>query len=236
VSTTEQEVQVPDVPPMPVAVQFASRGRHLSLERVTPKRIVDAGGAVHWTAGVTYDFQDGFMLRFPGEDTIADKFDPQTGQMLEQDAIEWLRSHPLYNVDRGFWEVAPLTPDPTDLMRTIMEVAVGAGNPKTRAASEERLAAIHEAEVTSWKRDVVLNACRVALAAIESHTTLSAKAEDEAPTPIRQAPAGPPIATRDEDGVLHIHEGAIDAAPHTATKPKTLGGDFRPDTAPPKET
>lgn len=234
-STTEQApaapIETPDVEPMPVAVKFISRGRHLTLERVHPRRQVDASGNAVWTTGLSYEFQDvgglhGELVIYPAQDVIADKFDPDTGQMHEQDALEWLRSQPLYGVGHGFWEAAPVAPDPAPLMQKIMQLAVQAGNPESREDAEQRLADIHEAEATSWKRPAVLDACTTALAAIDSHREL-AEVEPTEPTGAseRGLPAPPPPRPDAE------------AAPHT--KPEgwnpSLEANFNPDAAPTRE-
>lgn len=203
-STTEQSA-VTDLPaePMPVAVQFASRGRHLTLERVHPRRHVDGSGTAVWTDPVAYEFQDpGFLIVYPGQDVIKDKFDPATGQLEEQDALEWLRNHELYGLaERGFWEVAPIAPPSDALMQKIMQLAVKAGNPEQREEAETVLVAIHEREIETWNRELVLNACKSALAAIESHAALSEPHEPEA-APQRETPPPPPGFTRDSEGVL----------------------------------
>jgi hypothetical protein len=141
VSTTEQAAapKLPDIEPMPVAVTFASRGIHLTLERVHPRRHVDASGNAVWQKGVDYEFEEGRLVVYPGQDRIADKFDAATGEMHEQDAIEWLRAQPMYGHGNGFWEVAPIAPDPAPVMQAIMQIAVAAGNPETRDEAESRL-------------------------------------------------------------------------------------------------
>lgn len=242
-STTEQSTELPDVQPMPTVVQFASRGRHLTIERVRPRRVVSGAGEVFWTEPVHYEFQDGVLLIHPGQDTIADKFDPATGQVAEQDAIEFLRSHELYATDRGFWEVAPLTPDPAPLMQTIMQLAVAAGNPATRDEAEQRLVDIHEAEATSWQRPVVLQAVEVALSALESHASLTAAEDAERPEPwqgvhgaTREMPGGPPIAQRGADGVLVVDPSVMGSQGFGEHEQNlSLGGSFNPEAAPPKE-
>lgn len=183
---------------MPVAIQFASRGRYLALERVVPRRVVNPStGQSHWTAGITYDFDEGVLLLYPGQDKIADRFDPATGQMEEQDAIEWARGHTLYGTERGFWEVAPVSPDPAPLMAKIMQLAVRAGNPDTRSDSVTALVLLHEQEAETWKREQILNACKTALTAVEANdelTTLGAPSDGQPwlGSGTREMPAPPP--------------------------------------------
>lgn len=240
-STTEQvEAQaadLPEIPPMPVAIQFASRGRHLTLERVRPTRVVDAGGGVHWTNGISYEFQEGVLLLYPRQDVLPDLFDPATGQMLEQDALGWARNHELYGTDRGFWEVDPVAPDAAPLLTAIMQLAVKAGNPDTRAAAEAKLVEIHEIEAESWKRAPVLDGCKVALAAIESQAALSEPAPVEPTAAVTADTADPLAAMRDADGVLQVNPDAIASSGFTGEREHNLhlGGAFRPDSAPVKE-
>ena len=242
-STTEQQpVAVQDLPddePMPIAVQFASRGRHLTLERVHPRKMLDGAGNASWTQPVVYEFMDGLLLVYPEQDVIADKFDPATGKFAEQDAIEWLRGHELYGLaDRGFWEVAPVAPDPAGVMQTIMQLAVQAGHPDRRDAAEERLVALHEREINAWNRALVVNACRSALAAIESHAELSAEPTAQGQPWAGQGaqkdgPAPPPGFTR-VDGVLQPdNPEAIPSG--TGSKPQDLNRGFDPDHAPVRE-
>lgn len=223
-STTEQaDIQIPDVPPMPVVTQFASRGIHLTLERVHPRRVVNpTTGDSHWTEGISYEFQDGVLLIYPDQDRIADKFDQATGQMLEQDALEWLRAHELYATDRGFWEVAPLSPDPTPTLTTVMQLAVAAGNPETRQLAEDRLVGIHEDEARTWARKTVLDACEVALAAIESQAELSEPSPPEAPAAVHEMAPPPPKPNPEIIGSRFTGESE-----HGATLEPGSGGTFR---------
>jgi hypothetical protein len=224
VSTTEQEPVAPEIEPMPVAVRFAARGRHLTLERVHPRRHVDASGNAVWQQGLNYEFEEFILTVYPGQDKIADKFDTLTGEMHEQDAIEWLRSHELYGTDRGFWELAPVAPDPAPLLQRILQLAVQAGNPETREKAEEALVNIHEVEADSWKREAVLNACKAALAAVESNRALSE------PEPV-EAPQG---ATRET--LVPPPPPDPDLAPHTRGEREwSLEGGFNPDSAPTTE-
>jgi hypothetical protein len=231
-STTEQAAELSDLPdePMPVAVQFASRGRHLTLERVHPRRQVDASGNAVWTDPVVYEFQDpGFLIVYPGQDVIRDKFDPATGEMHEQDAIEWLHSHELYGLsERGFWEVAPIAPPSEALMQKIMQLAVKAGDPAHREEAEAVLVAIHEREIETW--GLVLGACKAALAAIESHAALSER-QEPAPVVERETPPPPPGFTRGEDGVLRP-DNPETIPVSSGPKPQSVEGGFSPDTAP----
>lgn len=217
-STTEQAAALPDIEPMPVAVTFASRGRHLTLERVHPRRHVDASGNAVWQKGVEYEFQEGMLVVYPGQDKIADKFDATTGQMHEQDAIEWLRAQPMYGHGNGFWEVAPVAPDPAPDLRAIMQMAVAAGNPETRDEAESRLVAVYEREAGSWQRQAVLDAAKTALAAIESQQEL-AEPESHEQTAVteRDLPAPPPPKPHP------------DTIPHSSgPKPKDLDAGFNP--------
>ena len=226
-STTEQATQQDDIiEPLPVKTVFASRGLHLTLERIRPRRIVDAGGSHHWTEGVSYEFIDGMLTVYPGQDVHADKFDPDTGQMEEQDALSWLRGHELYNLERGFWEVAPIAPDPAPVLATILQLAVKAGDPEHREDAEERIANIHEAEGHTWKRQVVLDQCVQALAAIDSARTLEPPPADDQPHgATRGAMPAPPPPPDPANAPRTLPEGM---------KLTTIGG-FNPESAPPKE-
>lgn len=239
-STTEQSaVDLPDIEPLPVAIQFASRGLYLSLERVVPQRVVNPStGQNHWTAGISYDFDEGRLLLYPGQDKIADRFNPQTGQMEEQDAIEWARGHQLYNTERGFWEVAPVAPDPAPLMATIMQLAVRAGNPETREDSVTALVLLHEQEAESWKREQILTACKTALAAVEAGDAVASLSTPGSGEPwlgsggaSREMPPPPPHPIRkNADGSY----GDMTAqAPSSSFKPsaESIGSGFNPDGA-----
>lgn len=235
-STTEQSVDIPEIEPMPVAIQFASRGRYLALERVIPRRVINPStGASHWAPGITYDFEEGVLLLYPGQDLIADRFNAETGQMEEQDAIEWARGHMLYGTERGFWEVAPVAPDPAPLMAQIMQLAVRAGNPETRDDSVTALVQLYERESESWKREQILSACKTALAAVEANDQLSEleppAAGDFPPGATRQMPPPPPPPVpKGADGSygdMHVQPPSSDFKPSA----ESLGQGFNPDAA-----
>jgi hypothetical protein len=217
VSTATQETSTQK---LPSKVRFASKSRHLTLIRVQSRTRVDAAGNKVFTDPVEYEFQEGFLDVFGGKDVIADKYDPESGEFAEQDCLEWLRSHPDFNRDGGFWEVAPVAPDPAQMLEHVMRLAVAAGNPELRAQAEDQLAEIHEREIATWKREPIIGACRSALQAIESQKRLSAP-----PTPEqlqrreRPAPPKPPSPSQ---------------IPQSGRGP-AAGGDrpFNPDAAPP---
>jgi hypothetical protein len=141
--------------------------------------------------------------------------------MHEQDAIEWLRSQPMYGHGNGFWEVAPIAPDPAPVMQAIMQIAVAAGNPDTREEAESRLVAVYEREAGSWQRQAVLDAAKTALAAIESQQELA--------EPTHEAPAGaserdliaPPPPKPNPETIPHS----------SGPKPENLDAVFNPDGA-----
>lgn len=224
-STTEQPEQtatipeLPEVDALPVVVRFASRGRHLTLERVHPRRQIEPStGNAYWIDGIAYEFQEGILEVYPDQDVIADRFNRDTGQMEEQDAIEWMRGHDLYGTDRGFWELAPVAPDPAPLQSAILKLAVAAGNPATREEAELRLVTLYEQEADTWKRPVVLDAVKVALAAIESVLEVpEVELEEPAGAVVNETFVQPP---RPHPEAIPVTQGP---------KPTNLDAGFNPD-------
>jgi hypothetical protein len=235
VSTAEQapQIDVPEIEPLPVAVSFASRGLWLTVERVHPRRVVDGTGVAHWTQPVAYEFNDGRLTVYPGQDKIADKFDPQTGGTEEQDVVEYLRGHELYGTDRGFWEVPPAAPDPAPVLAAVLKLAVAAGNPETREAAEGKIADLYEAELSTWKRWQVLDACKATLAAVESAVSLPepAPADDAPKGATRQSPPAPPKPSPE-----HLTADHVSSVPRSGgPKPSNLKAGFNPESAPARE-
>jgi hypothetical protein len=132
VSTTEQSAVVRSSPiePPPVAVRFASKGIHLTIIRVRRARAGRPdGNKPSSPSPIEYEFQEGFLTVYPGQDLLADKFNPATGEFEEQDALEFLQPHPLRPRGRLLGGAA-IAPDPAPLLaESIMQLAVAAGNP-----------------------------------------------------------------------------------------------------------
>lgn len=206
---------------LPKKVRFASKSRHLTLIRVPSRTRVDGAGNKVFTDPVEYEFQDGFLDVFGGKDVIADRFDSETGDFAEQDCLQWLRSHPDFNRQGGFWEVAPVAPDPAQMLEHVMRLAVACGNPELREQAEAQLAEIHEREVGSWKREQILTACRTALEAIESARRLSTPAPQPPHEDLRDRPQPP-------------SPPSPDMIPQSGRAPAAGGArPFNPDAAPP---
>lgn len=135
-------------------VHFYSRHAALRIVRRDAQERILANGAVATVAPeVVYEFQMGNLHLRPGQDRMADKLDPSTGEFVEQDAIEYLRSHPEFEV--RFFENVPVAPDPAPLYEAIIDATI--------AGDVDTLIALGEEEFGSWNREDVMSRIKAAL-------------------------------------------------------------------------
>lgn len=141
-------------------VRFLSEHGRFKLIRQPQGELILPNGKVTRNPaqpGVNYWFEHGELTVREGQDVLADKINPDTGEIVEQDALEWLRSHPDYG--NRFYEVEPVAPDPGPLYIQIGRLAA--------EADVDGLVALGDEENESWQRPEVLTAISDAIAGIE---------------------------------------------------------------------
>lgn len=149
-------------------VRFLSANRGLRMQRQTQgeKFLPNGNVAVdHSQPEVTYEFKDGALELQVGQDLLADRLDPHTGEVVEQDAIEWLRSTPEYGT--RIIEVEPVAPPASDVL-SLVAVAAAAGD-------IDGLKALGDQEHATWDRGEVLAVIEEALDRLESVEPAKAK-------------------------------------------------------------
>lgn len=137
-------------------VRFLSQFSQLRMQRQTQGEIILPNANVTNDPSrpeVTYEFEHGALTLRVGQDMLPDKVDPETGEVVEQDAIDWIRSRPEYGA--SFIEVEPVAPDPGPLYVQIGELAA--------AGDLDGLIALGDAENESWGREAVLDQIREAV-------------------------------------------------------------------------
>lgn len=141
-------------------VRFLSEHRRLKLIRQSQGEILMPGGGITYDPtrpSVHYWFTDGELLVTEGQDMLADKVDPDTGELVEQDALSWLRAHRDYGT--AFYEVQPVAPPVGDALSKIALAAA--------AGDVAELVRLGDEEAESWNRDEVLDVIRASIENIE---------------------------------------------------------------------
>lgn len=107
---------------------------------------------------ISYQWQHGLLTLHRGQDMLADGVDPQTGETVEQDAIDYLLSRP----ESGVWYVAmdEVVPDGSPLLADIARAAA--------AGNVEELVRLGDAEAASYGREEILDVIRDALTSLDA--------------------------------------------------------------------
>lgn len=142
-------------------VRFLTEHKRLKLIRQPQGDLILPSGKVTKDPSrpsVTYQFIDGELTAREGQDLLADLVNSDTGEVEEQDAISWLRSHSDYGV--RFHEVEPVAPPASDVL-TKVALAAAAGD-------IDGLVALGDAEAESWHREDVLDVIRASIDNIQA--------------------------------------------------------------------
>lgn len=125
---------------------------------------------------ITYQWQHGMLTLERGTDMLEDGVDPENGSVIEQDAVDYLRSRP----ENGVWyrEMDPIIPDAGPLLGAIARAAA--------QGDGKELVRLGDAEAASYHRDEVLDVIRDALASLEAPAKRRAPRE----APVEAAPTG----------------------------------------------
>ncbi len=102
---------------------------------------------------ISYQFHRGALELREGQDMLPDKIDPETGDVVEQDAIEWIRSQP--DFDSIVYEVVPEAPPSSEILKQVAAAAA--------AGDVQALVALGDEEAGSWAREDVLDVIRDAV-------------------------------------------------------------------------
>lgn len=149
-------------------IRFLSANRALRMTRQTQGEILLPNGNSTRNPAqpeVTYEFDRGELELRVGQDMMADLVDPETGELVEQDAIGWLRSTPEYGT--RIIEVEPVAPPASDVL-SLVAVAAAAGD-------IDGLKALGDQEHATWDRGEVLAVIEEALDRLESVEPAKAK-------------------------------------------------------------
>lgn len=142
-------------------IRFLSANTGLRMQRQTQgEKTLNNGNTMRDPAQpeVTYEFDRGALELTVGQDMMLDKIDPETGELVEQDAVEWIRSTPEYAT--RIIEVEPVAPDPAIVLAQV--------GPLAAAGDVEGLTALGDAEHGSWNRAEVLDVISASLDAIQT--------------------------------------------------------------------
>lgn len=151
-----------------MTVRFLSANRDLRMQRQTQGEILlPNGNSTNNPAQpeVTYKFKGGALELEVGQDLMADLVDPDTGELIEQDAISWLRATPEYG--SRIIEVEPVAPPASDIL-SLVAVAAAEGD-------VDGLRALGDAEHASWDRPDVLAVISETLDRLETQEPVKAK-------------------------------------------------------------
>lgn len=89
---------------------------------------------------VVYEFRSGVLEIPRNTDVLPDRY--EDGEWKTQDALEWLRSHPEFNI--RFIEVEEIAPDPSVILAAITDALI--------ARDLEALHALGDEEYGTWAR------------------------------------------------------------------------------------
>lgn len=160
-------------------IQFYSRHSNLTLWRVSPITEVLAGGILRTAQeGLAYNFEpNGRLTVYVGQDVLPTR-QTHLNTAENEDAVDWLRRHPLLN--NFFYEdgAEPGRPLPTDadFLRDLLAA--------TADLQEDRVQAMRAQEVESHGRQNLIDACDTALARIaDARAALEASYQEGAPRP-----------------------------------------------------
>lgn len=107
---------------------------------------------------VSYQFDRGVLELFPGADLMEDQLDPETGALVSQDAIDWVRAQPANN--NWFYEVEPVAPEASEILTRITGAAA--------SGDVDALLALGDEEHNSWNRPEVLDVINDAIGRIQA--------------------------------------------------------------------
>lgn len=127
------------------------------LRECAQERLLQNGNVTVTKPELCYEFKDRRLSVRLGQDLLPDKVDPDTGDIVEQDAVEYLRTHPEFNV--RFYEITPEVPDPGPIFEQITTALL--------AEDIAALTAIGDEEHASYARDEVMDLVKAALDKLE---------------------------------------------------------------------
>lgn len=143
-------------------VTFRTKHAKLRLIRKSIREIRNHHGElISREEGVKYEFQNGVLDVYEGQDVMADAYDAEARAIVEQDAVSWLRNHPNLDSRRtgGFHEEGrePGRPLPTD-QDVLEEITTAA-----MLLDADVLEAVIDREQATHKRPVLIQAATSAL-------------------------------------------------------------------------
>ena len=145
------------------AVTFYSPHRNLTLVRIPVDEEIVRGGQRRKLPGVSYSFEKtpNFLTVYVGQDLIEDGVDPETGEWVKQDAVQWLRNHRLFGESQpgGFDEYREPVPPSSDTLTQVVDAMAD--------EDLDRLSEIREHELSSHARSDVLDAVDRAIKKLE---------------------------------------------------------------------
>lgn len=197
-------------------ITFSSPHEQLVLTRVPEVMVPDALGQKHKRPGKSYKFDRGLLTVRVGQDKLADRYNEESGEFEEQDAVDWLRAHHRYGLT--VIELPPIPPDPAPLMERVMQLAV--------KRDEEGLVDVYEAEREGYQRKAVLDLVVAALNQMDSEVKLAPPDPSKAAqgTGLTHKPVRSSDAPTDEPSPEDIAAGR-------AKPPEQSPGGFNPDAA-----
>lgn len=140
------------MPATATTVDFVSNHSAMRvLRRSAEERFLPDGSKAVVKPEVVYEFQGRRLAVRPNQDLIADKWDGE--EFVEQDAVEYLRSHPDHGV--RFYEHTPTAPEAGPLFEQITDALI--------AGDATVLEAIGNEEFSTWNRPEVMDRVRGAL-------------------------------------------------------------------------
>lgn len=144
-------------------ITFTSPHGGLRLVRKSAETVTNPTlGTVSITAPeVVYEFRSGTLEIPPNTDVLPDLYNPETGEWETRDAIEYLRSHPEYDI--RFIESKPVIPDPGPVYAAILDA--------TLAGDMDAIQAIGDEEFATWKRPEVMDRLKTAADALDPPKT-----------------------------------------------------------------
>lgn len=143
-------------------VRFLSDKTGLRLIRASQGEVFLPSGQVRadpTVPEVDYQFQRGALEVREGQDMLADKIDPETGEPVMQDAVEYLRNHDWYGTTIHEVPRDATAPDPGPLYGQIAALAA--------KGDRDGLIELGQAEYEEYGRADVLNAVTQAIEAID---------------------------------------------------------------------
>lgn len=105
---------------------------------------------------VAYQFDGGVLELREGTDMLADGLDPDTGEVVERDAVSWLRDTPEFGA--LVFEVEPMAPPVADALKAVVKAAA--------AGDVDELVRLGDEEADTWNRPEVLEQVRQAVKTI----------------------------------------------------------------------